>query len=171
MKSVAVLLALLGVVVTALPAQRKSTLEIRGLTGALIETGAQHDLFSDAPLVGVELAKELKPTVHAVASFGWAPSEVTYSFSNTHVSILQYTLGIEVGLSRIVYGEHFFKPFVSFGAGAPDIRIRRPERVRQHVRGRIRRPGRRAAGRQHGAAARGARQHLLLSVADRRTGF
>ena len=60
---------------------------------------------------------ELKPAVHAVASFGWAPSEVDYSFSNPHVSILQYTLGIEVGLSRMVYGEHLFKPFVAFGAG------------------------------------------------------
>ena len=49
MKSVAVLLALLVAAATALPAQQKSTPEIRGFTGALIATGAQHDLFTDAP--------------------------------------------------------------------------------------------------------------------------
>ena len=117
MKSVAVFLALLVAAATALPAQERSTPEMRVFTGALIATGPQHDLFSDAPMLGLEAAMELRPAVHAVASFGWAPSEVAYTFSNPTVSILQYTLGIEVGLSRSVYGGHLFKPFVSVGAG------------------------------------------------------
>ncbi len=117
MKSVAVLLGLLVAAATALPAQARSTPEIRGFTGALIATGAQHDLFTDAPILGLEAAMELRPAVHAVASFGWAPSEVEYAFTNPHVSILQYTLGIEVGLTRLVYGEHLLKPFVALGAG------------------------------------------------------
>jgi hypothetical protein len=118
MKSVAVLLALILAAAAALPAQANSTPEIRGFTGALIATGAQHDLFTDAPILGLEAAMELRPAVHAVASFGWAPSEVAYAFSNANVSIFQYTLGIEVGLSRHVYGEHLFKPFIGVGAGA-----------------------------------------------------
>lgn len=117
MKSIAMSLALLVAAATALPAQARSTPEIRGFTGALIATGAQHDLFTDAPILGLEAAMELRPAVHAVASFGWAPSEVAYAFSNANVSILQYTLGIEVGLSRSVYGERLFKPFVGLGAG------------------------------------------------------
>jgi hypothetical protein len=118
MKSVAVVLALLVAVATALPAQaRKSTPEIRAFAGALIETGAQHDLFSDAPMFGLEGAMELRPTVHMVASFGWAPTQATYPFVNNNVSIFQYTLGIEAGLARPVYGERTFKPFLSLGAG------------------------------------------------------
>ena len=118
MKSVAVFLALLVAAAPPLSAQANSTPEIRGFTGALIATGAQHDLFTDAPILGLEAAMEVRPAVHAVASFGWAPSEVAYALSNANVSILQYTLGIEVGLSRHVYGERLFKPFVSVGAGA-----------------------------------------------------
>lgn len=117
MKSVAVSLALLVAAATALPGQQKSTPEVRVFTGALIATGEQHALFADAPMLGLEAAMELRPAVHAVASFGWAPSEVEYAFTNPNVSILQYTLGIEVGLTRVVYGEHLLKPFVALGAG------------------------------------------------------
>jgi hypothetical protein len=118
MKSIPVLLALFVTAATALPAQApKSTAEIRVFAGTLIETGPQRDLFTDGPLFGVGAAMELRPSVHMVASFSWAPSEVAYSFANTSVSILQYTLGIEVGLTRVVYGERLLKPFVGMGGG------------------------------------------------------
>jgi hypothetical protein len=92
--------------------------EIRAFTGAQIATGAQRNLFSDNATVGVEAAVELQPTVHMVASLGWVPSRTTYSLANNSVNIFQYTLGLEVGLARLMPGAWIFKPFIGAGAGA-----------------------------------------------------
>jgi hypothetical protein len=119
MRSLASILALLVAAATAAPAQApKATPEIRAFTGAQISTGAQRDLFRDSPMFGVEAAVELRPTVHMVASFGWVPSQTTYSFFNDNVNIFQYTVGMELGLSRLMPGNWLFKPFIGLGGGA-----------------------------------------------------
>jgi len=118
MRSIAMLLTVL-VAATSLAAQApKATPEIRAFTGAQISTGAQRDLFSDSPMFGVAAAVEVRPTIHMVASFGWVPSQTTYSFLNDNVNIFQYTLGLEVGLSRLMPGDWLFKPFIGLGGGA-----------------------------------------------------
>jgi hypothetical protein len=52
-----------------------------------------------------------------VGTFGWAPSQATYSFANDNVNIFEYTVGLEVGLSRSLSGNWLFKPFLGAGAG------------------------------------------------------
>lgn len=119
MRSSALLLALLVTAAPAAPAQTpQTTAEIRAFTGAQISTGVQRDLFTDSPLFGWETALEVTPTVHVVASLDWVPGHTAHSFANTSVNIFQYTLGLEVGLSRLMPGEWVFKPFLGMGAGA-----------------------------------------------------
>lgn len=118
MRSLVIPLALLVIAATTVSAQTpQATAEIRAFTGAQISTGAQRDLFSDSPVFGLETALEVRPTVHVVASLGWMPSHAAYSFANNSVNIYQYTLGLEVGLSRLMPGEWVFKPFFGMGAG------------------------------------------------------
>lgn len=118
MRSITVVLALVGAAAVALAAQEpKSKPEIRIFTGAQIATGPQRRLFTDSPLFGVQLASEVRPTLHLVGSFGWIPSQVAYSFSNDNVNIFEYTVGLELGLQRSLPANWLLKPFLGAGAG------------------------------------------------------
>ena len=104
---------------TALPAQgRKAIPEIRPFAGASIPTGAQRDLFKDAPIVGLEAAVELKPSLHLLGSFGWVPGQNKYGVTKDNVSIFQYDVGLELSLVRSLSDHWLFKPFVGVGGGA-----------------------------------------------------
>jgi hypothetical protein len=104
---------------TALPAQeREAKAEIRPFIGASIPTGAQRDLFNDAPIFGLQGAVELKPTLHLVGTFGWVPGQNEYVLARDNVNVFQYDVGVELSMVRPLGGTWQFRPFVGIGGGA-----------------------------------------------------
>ena len=92
--------------------------EFRPFAGANIPTGPQRDLFSDAPMMGAQLALEIKPSLHLVGQFGWIPSQTTYPFPDNDVNVYTYDLGIEVMAVQPLGGTWELKPFIGIGGGA-----------------------------------------------------
>jgi hypothetical protein len=92
--------------------------EFRPFSGANIPTGPQRDLFSDAVMIGAQLALEMKPSFHVLGTFGWVASQATYNVSNDMVNIFTYDLGVEFGFVEPLGEDWEFKPFVGIGAGA-----------------------------------------------------
>ena len=104
---------------TALPAQSARVRpEIRPFAGAIIPTGSQRDLFKDAPLVGVQGAVELKPSLHLVGTFAWVPGQNKFAVAQDNVSIFAYDVGAELGFVRSLGGAWELRPFIGAGAGA-----------------------------------------------------
>ncbi len=113
-------LAAVGLVAgaTALPAQSPLLKpEIRPFAGASIPTGPQRDLFDDAFLAGVQVAVELKPTLHVVGTFGWTPSRNTFTPAQNDVNIFQYNAGVELGFVKQLSRTLELRPFIGAGAG------------------------------------------------------
>jgi hypothetical protein len=119
MKRISLAIAALLIGATALNAQYigKMKPEIRPFAGANIPTGPQRNLYTDAGLVGVQLALEVKPTLHVVGTFGWSPSQNRYAVPNHNVSIFTYDVGLEFDLVEEIGGRWEWKPFVGIGGG------------------------------------------------------
>jgi hypothetical protein len=116
--TVSALLAL-AVGATTLPAQAPNLRpEIRPFAGAMIATGDQRLLFKDAPLFGIQAALEVRPDFHVLGTFGWMPVQSKYLLADNDVNVLDYSVGVEVGMVRPLPGKWEFKPFVGVGTGA-----------------------------------------------------
>jgi hypothetical protein len=93
-------------------------IEIRPFVGASLPAGEQRDIYADAPLLGVQVALEAKPTFHLVGTFGWTASQTELDIGNDEVSVLTYELGFEFNTVKPLGGDWELKPFLTFGAGA-----------------------------------------------------
>lgn len=103
---------------TALPAQtRQATPELRPFVGVSIPTGAQRDLYGDAPLVGLGGAYQLRPNLHLVGTFAWVPGQTEYAVADDNVNIFQYDVGVELSVERAL-GSWMVRPFLGLGGGA-----------------------------------------------------
>ena len=69
-------------------------------------------------MFGVQAELEVRPTLHLLGSFGWAPAQNKYQVADDDVNILQYDAGVEFDLVRPMGGGWQFKPFLGMGAGA-----------------------------------------------------
>ena len=104
---------------TALRAQEQSIRpEFRPFAGAYLPIGAQRDAFNDAPMFGLQLGFELRPTFHLLGSFGWIPGQTRYRVSDNNVNVYAYDAGMEWSIVRPFEPEWTIRPFVGFGAGA-----------------------------------------------------
>jgi hypothetical protein len=113
---------------TALAAQQqRARPEIRPFTGASIATGAQRDLFNDAPIFGLQGAVELKPNFHLVGTFGWVPGQNQFVLSRDNVNIFQYDVGVELGLVRRLSENWQFKPYIGLGGGGRTYAYQAPQ--------------------------------------------
>jgi hypothetical protein len=103
----------------ALSAQPPRTAaELRPFIGAYVPSGALRDAFKDGLLVGLQGAFQVRPNVHLLATMGWVPAHVKYSVADDRVSILQFDVGVELGLVRPTPDPQWqFKPYVGLGAG------------------------------------------------------
>jgi hypothetical protein len=109
----------LAIGTTTLPAQVPNLRpEIRPFAGAMIATGDQRLLFKDAPLFGIQAALEVRPDFHVLGTFGWMPVQSKYLLADNDVNVLDYSVGVEVGMVRPLPGKWEFKPFVGIGTGA-----------------------------------------------------
>lgn len=112
-------LALLAVTVTAAAAQETIVRpEIRPFVGMYVPTGTQRDLFDDAAMFGVQAALELRPSFHVLGTFGYVPGQTKYTTLRNDVEIIQYDVGVELNLVRLLGDSWLFKPFAGLGAGA-----------------------------------------------------
>lgn len=91
--------------------------EIRPFVGAIIPTGDQRDLFTDAGMVGLQAAVELKPSLHILGTFAWVPGQNKYGVSLDNVNIFQYNVGAELGFVQPLAGNWELRPFVGIGGG------------------------------------------------------
>ena len=105
---------------TASLAAQTSTLkpEFRPFAGANIPTGPQRDLFTDAGMVGAQIALEIKPTFHVVGNFGWVASQNSYTVTNDNVNMFIYDVGVEFNTVEPMAGKWELKPFLGLGGGA-----------------------------------------------------
>ncbi len=118
MRRIALLIGALILGATAVAAQtREPTLELRPFAGVSIPTGAQRGVFEIGPMLGVEGAVEITPSLHALATSSWTPEQNKY-LVGASVNILDYNLGAEVGPVRPLPGSWLFMPFVGAGGGA-----------------------------------------------------
>jgi hypothetical protein len=119
MKRIVITAAALVIGATALPAQ-SSTLkpEFRPFAGANFPTGPQRDFFTDAGLIGAQLALEINPALHLVGTFGWVATQTTYAFANDNVNMFTYDVGMEFNLVEALGRNWELKPFLGVGAGA-----------------------------------------------------
>lgn len=91
--------------------------EIRPFAGAIIPTGDQRNLFQDAPMVGLQTAVELRPSLHIVGTFAWVPAQNKYSVTQDNVNIFQYNVGVELGFVQPLAGNWELRPFIGAGVG------------------------------------------------------
>ncbi|HEU5262819.1 MAG TPA: outer membrane beta-barrel protein [Gemmatimonadales bacterium] len=119
MKRMVLALATLLVGATTLAAQAPAIKpEIRPFAGAIIPTGDQRNLFRDAPMVGVQAAIELKPSLHVVGTFAWVPAQDKYPVAQDNVNIFKYDVGLELGFVQPLGGSWELRPFIGAGVGA-----------------------------------------------------
>ena len=92
--------------------------EIRPFAGAIIPTGDQRQLFTDAVMVGVQAAVELSPNFHVLGTFAWVPAQNKYPVALNNVNIFKYDVGVELGFARPIGGAWEVRPFIGAGLGA-----------------------------------------------------
>jgi hypothetical protein len=92
--------------------------EVRPFVGAVFATGPQRDLFGDAPEFGVQAALEVRPDFHLLGAFGWIPARDKYTVLDQNVTVIEYTLGLEVGFVKPLAGKWELRPFMGLGTGA-----------------------------------------------------
>lgn len=103
---------------TAVYAQEPGAkVEVRPFVGASIPTGAQRDLFNDAPIFGVQGAVQVKPTLHLVGTFGWVPGQNEYVAARDNVNVFAYDVGVELSMVRPLGGNWQFRPYAGIGGG------------------------------------------------------
>jgi outer membrane protein with beta-barrel domain len=109
---------LIGASTAAAQIPNTPALEIRPLAGAFLPTGVQHDLFKTAPLFGLQLAYEMKPTLHLGGSFAWSPGHSKFVGGSNDVNVFQYDVGLEVNAIHELSPNWQIKPLAGVGVGA-----------------------------------------------------
>ena len=119
MRNAALIVVAVVAAASGLGAQTSRTIrpEIRPFAGAMIPTGSQRDLFMDAAVAGVQVAVELKPSLHVLSTFAWAPARDRFGMGSDRVTILQYSVGMEFGFVEPLAGEWELRPFIGAGLG------------------------------------------------------
>lgn len=92
--------------------------ELRPFAGAVIPTGNLRDLYSDAWMVGLSAALEVKPSFHVLATFSWVPAENKYGMPDNNGDVFQYTAGAELGFVKPLSDKWELRPFAGLGIGA-----------------------------------------------------
>ena len=92
--------------------------EIRPFAGVNVPLADQRNLFTDAGMIGAQLALELNPNLHVLGTFGWTASHSSYPVSDDNVNMFTYDVGLELGFVEPLGGKWELKPFVGVGAGA-----------------------------------------------------
>jgi hypothetical protein len=131
MRTTLALTTLLVVGASVLPGQERRRWpesEVRPYVGAFVPVGSQRDDFEPATTVGVQVAIEMTPNVHAVANLAWSGARNRFAFLDDDTDIWQYDLGVEANLVRRLSPDWLFRPFIGAGAGgrtyaydAPDV--------------------------------------------------
>jgi hypothetical protein len=93
-------------------------LELRPTVGALIQTGAQRDVFKTSTTYGLQAAWEVKPAFHLVGSFAWSPAHHKLPANDDAVNVFLYDVGAEFDLVQPMGVNWELKPFLGVGAGA-----------------------------------------------------
>ena len=106
---------------------RRPAVEIRPFAGAYVPTGAQHDLFRTAPVLGLQGALEIRPNMHLVGEVSWVPATLKVESTNDAAYIFSQDLGIEMLLVRELSNGWFLKPFVGAGGGIRNFLYRADE--------------------------------------------
>ena len=119
MRTPGVVLAALVLGTSGLMAQNKTaTFELRPFAGATVPTGAQRDLFKDAPIFGMGVAFQLQPNLHVVGNFGWMREHTRYAVLRNDGNRYSYDAGVELSAERPMSSSWMFRPYVGLGAGA-----------------------------------------------------
>jgi len=118
MKPITLAVAALVASAAALEAQSpRLKPEIRPFAGVNIPTGTQRHLFTDAGIIGAQLALEITPNMHLVSTFGWVASQSSYPVVDDNVNVFTYDLGFELGLVEPLGSKWQLKPFLGIGGG------------------------------------------------------
>jgi hypothetical protein len=120
-------LAALLIASAAAAQTRKAAMEIRPFAGVYVPTGAQHDIFRIAPMVGVQGALELRPNIHLVGELSWVPANMKVATTNDNAHILSQDLGVEMLLVRELPNGWLVKPFAGLGGGIRNFLYRANE--------------------------------------------
>ena len=91
--------------------------EVRPFVGASIPTGAQRGAFATEPQYGLQVALEVRPTLHLNTTFSWVPARAQFGIAQNRVNILAYGVGAELGIVEGLSGSWELRPFIGAGAG------------------------------------------------------
>jgi hypothetical protein len=116
-------LAALAVAPSARAADAAPPLQIAPLAGALLETGGGRDLLEDAPLLGVQVARDVQPYLAIVGTFTWASTRAK-QLDGAELDLLQYDLGLRGQHAFAVGSALALRPFLGTGVGARTYRFR-----------------------------------------------
>lgn len=118
MRRIAIVVAALVLGAGTLPAQlTMGKMEVRPFVGASLPIGAQRDLYKDAPIYGLQVAREQGRFLHVVGSFGWVNGMDKYDVVRDNVDILQYDVGLELGRLMPMSAKWSWRPFLGLGGG------------------------------------------------------
>jgi hypothetical protein len=110
--------ALLAVGTTAGAQGASRTFEARAFFGGVLAAGAMRDEVQDAVLVGLQGALQVAPRLHVVGTVGAMPTRAIVDGTDDHVSVVQYDLGLELGLARRERHGTVLRPYAALGVGA-----------------------------------------------------
>jgi hypothetical protein len=120
--------ALLTIASSVLSAQDRIRPELRPFAGVCIPTADQRDVYKTAPMLGLQGAVEVRPTLHVLGSFAWISAEHGELGS---IHIIGYDAGIELSGVRDLASGMLYRPFVGLGGGARSYLY--PGRVRDRT--------------------------------------
>jgi hypothetical protein len=114
--SVAAAVLALGVPAAGAQMADAPMLELRPYAGAWIPTGDARDRFDDEPILGAQLALQVRPRTRLVGGIGLVPAEADYSVTDRAVTIVQVDAGLEWDFARAIQWARL-RPFLGLGAG------------------------------------------------------
>ena len=115
--TIPILALALGASAASLPAQSGWKPELRPFVGTSIPTGRLRDAMGAETLFGVQGAAQVRPWLHAVGTFSFAPSETRVVATDRKVNVLKYDTGVEFFSSQPFIHGWQFHAFWGAGAG------------------------------------------------------
>ena len=91
--------------------------ELRPFVGTSIPTGQLRDFIGSETVFGLSAAGELRPWLHVLGTFGYAPAKTRYVVANQDLSVFQYDIGAEVNSSQPFWFGTQMHPFWGAGLG------------------------------------------------------
>jgi hypothetical protein len=114
--SVAAAVLVLGVPAAGAQMADAPMLELRPYVGAWIPTGDARDRFDDEPIIGAQMALQVRPWTRLVGGIGLVPAEADYPVADHEVTIVQIDAGLEWDFARRIQSARL-RPFLGLGAG------------------------------------------------------